>query len=62
MRLTDLSEAGCSVPTHRPARRFLLDLARFFPPESFEDTPHLPRRGNTPLYRIFRPEFMRYLG
>lgn len=33
-------------------------MARAFPPEHPEETPHLPARGSTIFYRLLRPELL----
>ena len=42
--------------------KYLLDLARTFPPESPAECKHLPPSGNSVFYRQLRPEFLQRLA
>ena len=57
-----LSSAG-DVEDHygHDGRYYLLDLARTFPPESPNDTPHLIAHPQAVFFRLLRPEFLQIL-
>jgi len=42
-------------------RKYLLDLARGFPPEHPEEVKHLPPHPRNTLFRLLRPEFLQYV-